>query len=283
MGHRKKLVQPALRKAEAEKLKEEFGISGRRACRLLEISRKCLVYESVKIERDEAVKRRLGELAVQWKRFGYRRLHVLLNREGEEINHKRVYRLYREAGLSIRKRKKKCPSYKRGRPEMAYQEANVRWSMDFVSDTTSRGQKFKVLAIIDEVTRECLAVEVDTSITGGRVVSVANMLKLFRGCPRETLTDNGPEFTSLALNKWAYENGVSQLFIDPGKPMQNGYMESFIGKLRDECLNEHWFRNLPEARSVIEDWRIEYNRIRPHSSLGYQTPEEYAMNLSTAS
>ncbi len=264
-------------------LREELGISSRRACRLMGISRKCLCYESSKAKRDDALKQRLGELAVQWKRFGYRRLHALLLREGERVNHKRVYRLYKEAELSIRKRKKKRSGFMRGMPKPPYPQANARWSMDFASDSTSTGQRFKILAVIDEVTRECLALEVDTSITGRRVALVADRLALFRGYPREVLTDNGPEFTSNTFSQWAYDNVVSQLFIEPGKPMQNGCMESFIGKLRDECLDEQWFRNLMEARSILEDWRTEYNRSRPHSAFGYRTPEENAMALSEAS
>lgn len=208
---------------------------------------------------------------------------MLLVRDGYELNHKKVYRLYKEAGLSLRKRKKKCPSPKRGRPIAAALKPNSRWALDFVSDVTATGRRFRVLTVIDEVTRECLALEVDTSITGVRVAAVLTRISFFRGRPLEVLTDNGPEFTSDALNKWAYENNVEQLFIEPGKPMQNGYIESFNGKFREECLSEHWFGNLREAREITEDWRITYNKNRPHSSIGYRTPEEYAGLLSNAS
>ncbi len=283
MGHRKKLVKPALRKAYAQKLEREFCISERRACGLIGISRKCRRYQSVKAQKDEALKNHLGELATKWKRFGYRRLHVLLLREGYQVNHKRVYRLYKEAGLSLRRKKKRRPFQKRGRPQAAARAANTRWSMDFKSDVTSRGQRFRILTVIDEVTRECLALEVDTSITGARVVSVMNRVAFFRGYPDEVLTDNGSEFAGDAFSQWAYDNKVEQLFIEPGKPMQNGYIESFNGRFREECLNEHWFLNLQEARAIIEEWRTVYNQRRPHSSLGYMTPIEYAQELSKAS
>jgi putative transposase len=232
---------------------------------------------------NEAILERLAELASRWKRFGYRRLHILLCREGKTVNHKRVYRLYKQAGLSLRKRKKKCPSEKRGRPETAVLVPNLRWSMDFVSDVTATGQRFRTLTVIDEATRECLALEVDTSLTGKRVISVLNRLSLFRGYPGEVLTDNGSEFTSNALSEWAYDKKVDHLFIDPGKPIQNAYIESFNGKFRDECLNEHWFKNLTEAREIIEQWRLEYNHARPHSSLGNLTPAEYAAKLNVIS
>lgn len=232
---------------------------------------------------NEAILERLAELATRWKRFGYRRLHILLCREGKTVNHKRVYRLYKQAGLSLRKRKKKCPSEKRGRPETAVLVPNSRWSMDFVSDVTATGQRFRTLTIIDEATRECLALEVDTSLTGKRVISVLNRISLFRGYPIEVLTDNGSEFTSNAFSEWTYDKKVNHLFIDPGKPIQNAYIESFNGKFRDECLNEHWFKNLTEAREIIEQWRLEYNHARPHSSLGNLTPAEYAAKLISVS
>lgn len=282
MDYRKKLIEPARRKEIASDVQESFGISERHACRLLSLNRKTKRYQPVRASRDESLKQHLGELAARWKRFGYRRLHILLLREGNKINHKKVYRLYKEAGLSIRKRKKKFPSEKRGRPEAAL-VPNIRWSIDFVSDSTAGGQRFRVLTAIDEVTRECLALEVDTSITGKRVTSVLNRIAFFRGLPKEILSDNGPEFTSIAFGEWTYDKGINHLFIDPGKPMQNGYTESFNGKFRDECLNEHWFKNLSEAREIIEKWRMEYNVNRPHSALGYMTPIEYAASLNTVS
>jgi putative transposase len=227
---------------------------------------------------DELIIKRLSELAIRWKRFGYKRLHILLRREGFTINHKKTYRLYKEAGLAIRKRKKKCPSEKRGKPESVV-IPNTRWSFDFVSDALSNGRRIRILTVIDEATRECLALEVDSSITGSRVTAVLNRIAYFRGFPKEILTDNGPEFAGNALSGWTYEKGIHHLFIEPGKPVQNAYIESFNGKFREECLHAHWFQSLYEARTVIEAWRIEYNTVRPHSSIGNMTPAEYAEKI----
>lgn len=228
---------------------------------------------------DELITERLVALSARWKRFGYRRLHIMLLREGFEINHKRTYRLYKAAGLALKKRNKKKYE-KRGMPERTITEANTRWSMDFVSDKTRYGSNIRVLTVIDEVTRECLALEVDSSITGRKVAAVLNRIAIFRGMPQEILTDNGSEFTSNVMNAWAYDHKVELIFIDPGKPMQNGYIESFNGKFRAECLDQHWFRNLSEAKGIIDDWRLEYNNIRPHMSLDNLTPAEYALKIS---
>lgn len=235
-------------------------------------------YQSLKPQQDEAILKRLRELATRWKRFGYRRLHILLRREGYAINHKRTYRIYKEAGLALRKRKKKCPTEKRGRPD-AVIAPNTRWSLDFVSDAMANGRRIRILTVIDEATRECLALEVDTSISGQRVAAVLNRIAFFRGFPREILTDNGPEFTSMALSEWTYEKKITHLFIELGKPVQNAYIESFNGKFREECLSTHWFKSLYEARELIEAWRSEYNNFRPHSALGNLTPVEYAKIL----
>lgn len=203
----------------------------------------------------------------------------MLRREGVCINHKKTYRLYKVAGLALRKRSKKKYE-KRGMPERAATTANTRWSLDFVTDRARYGSNIRILTVIDEVTRECLALEVDSSLTGRRVTAVLNQIAIFRGFPKEILTDNGPEFTSNAMNIWAYDRKVEHIFIDPGKPMQNGFIESFNGKLRAECLDQHWFRNLSEAREILEAWRVEYNRVRPHSALNNLTPEEYALKIS---
>ena len=229
---------------------------------------------------DAEITERLVALAVRWKRYGYRRLHVMLRREGIQVNHKKTYRLYRAAGLVLKKRSKKKSYEKRGMPARTITEANVRWAMDFVSDKTRYGSNIRVLTVIDEVTRECLALEADSSITGRKVAAVLNKIAIFRGLPREILTDNGPEFTSNLMNAWAYDHKVTHIFIDPGKPMQNGYIESFNGKFREECLEQHWFKNLSEAKEFVEDWRLEYNQIRPHMALGNLTPTEYARKIS---
>jgi len=204
----------------------------------------------------------------------------MLQREGIQINHKKTYRLYKAAGLALPKKIKKKKYEKRGMPERAVTESNARWSMDFVTDRTRYGSNIRVLTVIDEVTRECLALETDSSITGRKVTTVLNRIAVFRGLPKEILTDNGPEFTSNVMNAWAYDHKVDHIFIDPGKPMQNGYIESFNGKFRSECLDQHWFRNLSEAKVIIENWRAEYNHIRLHMSLDNMTPAEYAMKIA---
>lgn len=244
------------------------------------IGRSTYRYQAKTSAENEDLRTRLIELAIVWRRFGYRRLHALLAREGWHVNHKRVYRLYRKAGLAVRRRQRKRVMTDRGKPKAVLAVPNQRWSMDFVSDITASGQRFRVLVVLDEGTRECLACEADTSLTGARVQRVLDRLALNHGYPREILSDNGPEFAGLVLNQWAYSHRVSQLFIQPGKPMQNGYVESFNGKLRDECLNEHWFRTVREAQRIIEDWRLKYNHIRPHSALANMTPTEYRDSIS---
>jgi len=275
MGCRKKRIEPARKKEIAVELQDELRLSERHVCRLLHINRTFKRYQPVKSEQDGVIAKRLGELAARWKRFGYKRLHVLLRREGFMINHKRTYRIYKEAGLALRKRKKKCPTEKRGKPD-AVITPNTRWSLDFVSDIITNGQRIRVLTVIDEATRECLALEADTSLSGKRVAAVLNRIALFRGFPKEILTDNGPEFTSMTISEWSYDKKVTHLFIEPGKPIQNAFIESFNGKFREECLDTHWFKNLCEARDLIEAWRSEYNNFRPHSALGNLTPVEYA-------
>jgi putative transposase len=207
---------------------------------------------------------------------------VLLRREGWLVNHKRVYRIYRLEGLSVRKRKRKRKRVARWRSKTSAVpvRANSRWSMDFMSDATERRGPLKVLTMVDEYTRECLAIEVDTSLPGFRVVGVLERLRQTRGLPEEILMDNGPEFTSRVLDMWAHRHGVKLMYIEPGKPMQNPYIESFNGRFRDECLNQNWFMNVIEAKQIIESWRQEYNEVRPHSSLGNVTPAEFARRVS---
>jgi putative transposase len=227
------------------------------------------------------LRQRLRELAAERRRYGYRRLRVLLRREGRVVNHKRVYRLYREEGLSVRRRKRKRIGAMERQPLTLPTSCNQRWSMDFVSDGLGDGRKFRSLNIVDDYSRECVAAEVDTSIPGGRVVRVLEGLRERRGLPQVLVTDNGPEFAGQALDVWAYQHGVKLHFIEPGKPMQNAFVESFNGKLRDECLNEHWFGTLGEARQAIEAWRRDYNEVRPHSALGNRTPQEFSARGAT--
>jgi putative transposase len=223
---------------------------------------------------------RLRELAQARPRFGYRRLHVLLRREGKTVNHKRIYRLYRQEGLSVRRRKRKRVARGRGPILLPPTRTNQRWSMDFMGDTLAVGRTFRLLNVVDDFSRECLMIDAATSIPGTRVVRVLDELAEIRGLPKMIVIDNGPEFTSRALDEWAYRRGVRLLFITPGRPIENAYIESFNGKFRDECLNEHWFLSLDEVRATIERWRIDYNQDRPHSSLGDLTPEEFAARSS---
>lgn len=201
---------------------------------------------------------------------------VLLRREGFTDNHKRIERVYREEGLQVKKRKRKrtCRSTRTRQIDVPDQP-NQRWSMDFVHDGLADGRRLRCLTIIDDYSRECPHLEVATSISGERVARVLDYLAWSRGLPEEIVVDNGPEFASLAMDRWAYQNGVSLHFIEPGKPNQNAFIESFNRSFRDECLNDNWFINLADATRKIEKWRLEYNRFRPHSSLGDQTPAEF--------
>ena len=251
------------------------GASQRRACRLAQIDRNVLCYQPKLRPQDDRIRARLRELAEERRRFGYRRLYVLLRREGEQANRKRVYRIYREEKLMVRKRKRKRVAQARGRKREAPSLPNQLWAMDFVSDVVAAGRRIRTLTVIDAYTRESLALEVDTSITGDRVVRVLEEIVERRGLPEAIQVDNGPEFRGLVLDAWAYERNVELAFIDPGKPAQNAYIESFNGRLRDECLNQHWFANLAEARRLIRDWQEDYNEVRPHSALGNLAPTEY--------
>jgi putative transposase len=219
-------------------------------------------------------------LAGKRKRFGSPRLHILLKREGLVINHKRTERIYREEGLSLRhkRRRKGAAGIRVMMPTP--QKPNERWSMDFVTDSIVTGRRFRALAIIDDYSRECPAIEVDTSLGGARVVSVLERLSEIRGLPEVITTDNGPEFTGRHLDEWAARKGIKLNFIRPGKPIENAFAESFNGRLRDECLNTNWFMDLRHARQVIEDWRKDYNEVRPHSSLDNRTPVEYAKAMA---
>jgi putative transposase len=259
-------------------LRGRFRVSERRACGLIGIHRSTMRYRP-RARGDDALRERLGVLARERSRFGYRRLYILLRREGYVVNHKRVLRLYRLAGLSLRRQKRKrMPSAARGVPVLPTRP-NERWALDFVSDTLAWGRRIRCLTVVDCFTRESPAIEVDTSLPGARVVRVLDGLATQRGLPETIVLDNGPELTSRVLDQWAYEHGVQLRFIDPGKPVQNGFIESFNGRFRDECLNQHWFANLGQARRIVEAWRLDYNRARPHSSLGYLTPDEFALSI----
>jgi putative transposase len=255
--------------------------SERHACGQMEIVRAMVRYrrrEGRYAEANRRLRVRLRELAEERRRWGYRRLHVLLRREGWMVNSKRVYRIYVEEKLMVRKRKRRRRICARARVlQAAPLKKNETWTMDFLQDALAGGRKVRTLSIEDAYTRELLAIEVDTSLPALRVVRVLEKLRVERGLPVRIVIDNGTEFTSKALDRWAYENKVTLHFITPGRPMENGYIESFHGRFREECLNEHWFLTLDDARETIEDWRTDYNQVRPHSALGYRTPVEFAM------
>jgi putative transposase len=216
---------------------------------------------------DKELTERLTALAGQKRRYGYRRLHVLLCREGWLINRKRAYRVYHAAGLMVRRRKRKRIAGVERQEKVNAVAPNISWSMDFVSDGFVDGRRLRCLNIVDDFTKECLAIEVDTSLPGKRVVSVLERLAEIRGLPKSVTVDNGPEFVSKVLDEWAYRRQLQLRFIEPGKPQQNAYIESFNGKFRDECLNEHWFLSMRHARQMIAAWRQEYNQERPIARL----------------
>ena len=224
---------------------------------------------------DTAIRERLRELAAERRRFGYRRLGWMLAREGHTINRKKLYRIYREERLMVRRRRGRKRALGTRAPMMLPIRINQRWSLDFVSDTLSDGRRFRILCVVDDFSRECLAAVVDTSLGGVRVVRELERLVDERALPETVVSDNGTELTSGAVLRWATRR-VAWHYIEPGKPVQNAFIESFNGKLRDECLNEYVFSTLAEARTIIEAWRQDYNHLRPHSSLGAMTPSEFA-------
>lgn len=257
-------------------MREKTGVSERRACRLVGVSRTVLGYRCQGDPANRELAQRIVELAAQRRRFGYRRIHALLRREGCPANHKRVFRLYREAGLAVRRRRRRRGVTVERRPLALPQGPNQVWSMDFVMDALSSGRRLKCLNIVDDFTKEAIDIVLDHSITGVYVTRILERAALFRGLPGAIRTDQGPEFTGKALDQWAYRNGVELKLIEAGKPMQNAYIESFNGRFRDECLNDHWFTSLTEARSIVAAWRQDYNEGRPHSGIGYLTPAEFA-------
>lgn len=260
-------------KAAIGQMRREYAFSQRRACGLVALAVSSYRYASTRT--DEPLRSRLVELAREQPRFGYRRLHVLLGRAGERVNHKRVQRVYREAGLMLRrKRRKHC--LRAGRPLVERTAANQEWGLDFVHDAVECGRTIRVLSVVDACTRECLALEVDTSFASRRVTRVLEAIIAERGAPLAIRCDNGPELTSRHFLAWCLERKIELLHIQPGKPTQNGRLESFNGKLREECLRVSWFESLFDARRKIAAWKTEYNEQRPHSSLGYKTPQEFA-------
>jgi putative transposase len=256
------------------------GLSQRRACTLLGVSRSALTYQSVRTANDAPVLARMAELSAQYPRYGYRRIAIFLARDGYPMSFGRAHRLWRQARLQVpQKRPRKRIAAGRPRPS-APVGANQVWSYDFVFDACANGQKLKCLTVTDEWTKEGLAIEVDGRMRSAGVIAVLSRLVSERGAPLYLRSDNGPEFVSRALLKWITDQGIATALIDPGKPWQNGAGESFNGKFRDECLSLEWFRSRAEAKAVIETWRRHYNEVRPHSSLGYLTPAAFAAQLS---
>ena len=252
-------------------------MSERRSCSVLRFDRKTHRYRSVR--GDQApLRNRIKEIAAVRVRYGYRHIHVLLRREGWPVNVKRVHRLYRLEGLNLRAKRPRRHVMAARRAERPLPSCpNEVWAMDFVSDTLFNGKRFRALTVVDAYTRECLAIHVDQGIKGEQVVDVMDRLLFDRGCPPAKIrVDNGPEFVSRALDHWAYINRVTLDFSRPGKPKDNAFVESFNGRLRDECLNTHWFLSLDDARAKIEAWRKDFNESRPHTSLGFMTPAEFA-------
>ncbi len=273
------MVGPAAKREAVTHLKTVTGLSERRACQIISADRKTIRYRSNRPVETE-LRARLRELANERRRFGCRRLFVLLRRDGEPSGVNRIYRLYREEGLSVRKRKARRRAVGTRAPILVEAKANARWSLDFVHDQFACGRRFRVLNIVDDVTRECLAAIPDTSISGRRVARELTMLIERRGKPGMIVSDNGTELTSNAILAWSKDHKVEWHYIAPGKPMQNGYVESFNGRMRDELLNESLFFGLDHARSAIAEWAEDYNNFRPHSSLGYQTPADYAGSIA---
>ena len=257
-------------------MRESTTISERRACLLVGLSRTVLHYESKVQPENEQLQARLVELAGERRRFGYRRLHALVRREGVQVNHKRIYRLYSSAGLSVRRRKKRHGVAVERQALELPSAPNQVWSMDFVSDALASGRRIKILTIVDDFSKEAIDLAVDFGISGHYVTRVLDQAARFRGYPKAIRTDQGPEFTGKALDQWAYQHGVQLKLIQAGKPTQNAFIESFNGRFRDECLNDHWFTSLYQARILIAAWRRDYNQHRPHSSLDYLTPAEFA-------
>ena len=254
---------------------ESLGLSERKACGLTGISPSVYRYRSRRCD-DSVLRSRMRELAGERKRFGSPRLHIMLKREGLVINHKRTERIYSEEGLALRRKRRRKGVARARETVPSPVRPNQRWSMDFVSDSTVTGRRFRALAIVDDYSRECPAIEVDTFLGGARVVGVLERLAETKGLPEVITLDNGPEFAGKVMDEWAHRMGVKLSFIRPGKPVENAFAESFNGRLRDECLNTNWFMSVRHAREIIEGWRQDYNEVRPHSSLSGRTPREFA-------
>lgn len=272
------MVTPQARKACVQMFVNEHGLSERRACQLVGVHRSVVRYSSRKQD-ESALIGKIKQIAYEKRRFGYRRIHIMLKREGVKINHKKVYRIYRACGLKVLKRGGRKRALGSRRVEGKPSAPNQQWALDFMHDALADGRRIRLLTVIDTYTRECLCVSVDTSINGNKVTEALRELINRNGKPKAILSDNGTEFTSNTVLKWSSEQEIDWQYIEPGKPYQNGNIESFNGKLRDECLNESWFLNIADARRIVGKWVHEYNAHRPHSALGGLTPRELASQL----
>ncbi len=269
------MVTPAARREAIARLRTSFEVSERRACAALGVDRTSVRYRSGRPD-DAPVRTHLRELAAVRRRFGYRRLYVLMRREGLVMNHKKFRRLYREERLQVRRRGGRKRALGTRAPMTIPQAPNQRWSLDFLSDAFADGRRFRIFAVVDDFTRECLALVADTSLPGLRVVRELEAIVMRRGRPAMVVSDNGTELTGIAVLRWCAAMQIEWHYIAPGKPTQNAFIESFNGRLRDELLNETLFTSLSQARAVLAAWKNDYNDVRPHSSLGHLTPSEYA-------
>lgn len=275
------MVAPTLKKEVANYLRQR-GCSQRRAARLAGTATSVLRYRTRRTDTSH-ICQRLRALAEERPRFGYRRLHLFLEREGILLNIKKTRRLYRLEGLHLRAKRRRRLRMAVRVPQPVPTGSNQRWTLDFIHDNLACGRNFRALNVMEAWSREALEIEVDTSITGQRVVRVLDRLVAQRGKPAVLQLDNGPELRGIALDQWAYRNGVKLDFIEPGKPTQNAKIESFNGRLRDECLNQEWFTCLEHARDVLAAWKEDYNTVRPHSALDYKTPAEWAQSKADSS
>ena len=275
------MVTPDAKRAAVAHLCETHEVSQRRACAALAVDRSSARYVSRSGD-DAELRTRIRDIASERRRFGYRRVHVLLQRQGVQVNHKKLRRLYAEEKLQVKRRGGRKRALGTRRPMTIPDAPNRRWSLDFASDPFTDCRRFRILAVVDDFTRECLALVPDTSISGLRVARELDALIATRGRPETIVSDNGTELTSMAILRWSEERQVEWHYIAPGKPQQNAFAESFIGRLRDECLNETLFSSLAQARSVLASWRHDYNRLRPHSALGNTAPADFAEKIRLA-
>ncbi len=273
------MVTPAAKRKAVAHLCDEHQVSQRRACNVLQVDRSTVRYQSRRVD-DAELRDAIKRVSRERRRFGYRRIHVMVEREGHMVNHKKLRRIYREEKLQVRRRGGRKRALGTRKPMVLPDGPNQRWSLDFVSDAFTDGRRFRILTVVDDFTRENLALIADTSLSGQRVTRELDQVIADRGMPGTIVSDNGTEFTSMAILKWVQDTAVDWHYIAPGKPTQNAFIESFNGKLRDECLNETLFSSLADAKDALEAWQEDYNGQRPHSSLGNMTPIEFADKMS---